>query len=95
LKKFLFLVTAAILNGVLGCQTNFEMGPSNDHTSLIWFNLVQLFQRRRFKCESLQCTTDGWMPSDGKSSQKQYEGVSDCCLMPTRQFFSYIMVRTN
>ena len=25
----------------------------------------------------------------------QYEWVSDCCLMPIQQFFSYIMVRTN
>ena len=28
-----------------------------DHPCQVWFNLVQGFQRRRFKCESLRCTT--------------------------------------
>ena len=32
----------------------FESEPAKDHVSQIWFNLVQLFQRRKFKC-----TTDG------------------------------------
>jgi hypothetical protein len=32
---------------------NFERGPSKDHPSQICLNLVQLFQRRRFKYESL------------------------------------------
>ena len=44
---------------------NFERDPPC-HVKL---NLVQRFQSRRFKCESLQRTTDGrWTPSDGKSS---------------------------
>ena len=30
---------------------NFEMGLPKDYPSQIWFNLVQRFQRRRFKCE--------------------------------------------
>jgi hypothetical protein len=39
------------------------------------FNLVQRFQRRRFKCESLRCTMDGRRtPSDGKSSHGLWPG---------------------
>jgi len=40
LLKFLFLVTAAILNGVRGCWTHFERDPPRDHPYLVWFNLV-------------------------------------------------------
>jgi hypothetical protein len=50
---------------------NFEMGLPKDYPSQIWFNLVERFQRRRFKCESLRRTTDGRTPSDGKSSLGQ------------------------
>ena len=52
MKKFLFLVTAAFLNGGRSCQTQFWKGPTQ-----VRFNLVQQFQRRRFKCESLRRTT--------------------------------------
>ena len=37
---------------------NVERDPPRDHSCQVRFNLVQRFQRRRFKCESLQCTTD-------------------------------------
>jgi hypothetical protein len=37
---------------------NFERDPPRDHPCQVWFNLVQRFQRRRFKCESLRRTTD-------------------------------------
>ena len=37
---------------------NIERGPPKDHHCQIWFNLVQGFQSRRFKCESLRHTTD-------------------------------------
>ena len=42
----------------------------------VWFNLVQGFQRRRFKCESLRRTTDGrrQTPNDGKSSHGLWPG---------------------
>ena len=30
---------------------NFEMGLPKDYLSQIWFNLVQRFQRRKFKCD--------------------------------------------
>jgi hypothetical protein len=30
---------------------NFEMGLTKDHPCQIWFNLVQRFQRKRFKCD--------------------------------------------
>ena len=35
---------------------NFERDPPRNHPCQVWFNLVQRFQRRRFKCEML---TDG------------------------------------
>jgi hypothetical protein len=37
---------------------NFERDPPKDHPCQVWFNSVQGFQRRRFKCESLRRTTD-------------------------------------
>jgi hypothetical protein len=41
---------------------NFERDPPMDHPCQVWLNLVQGFQRRTFKCESLRRTTDGWTP---------------------------------
>ena len=38
---------------------NFERDPPKDLPCLVWFNLVQWFQRR-FKYGSLRCTTIGW-----------------------------------
>jgi hypothetical protein len=32
---------------------NFEMGLPKDYPCQVWFNLVQLFQRKRFKCDLL------------------------------------------
>ena len=32
---------------------NFERDPPRDHPCQVWFNLVQRFQRRRFKCNLL------------------------------------------
>jgi hypothetical protein len=32
---------------------NFERDPPRDHPYQVWFNLVQQFQRRRFKCDLL------------------------------------------
>jgi hypothetical protein len=32
---------------------NFEMGLPKDYSCQVWFNLVQQFQRRRFKCDLL------------------------------------------
>jgi hypothetical protein len=55
---------------------NFERGPPKDHPCQVWFNLVQVFQRGRFKCESLRRTMDGRRrtPSDGKSSHDLWPG---------------------
>jgi hypothetical protein len=43
--------------GHLGYRTalthNFERDPNRDHPCQVWFNLVQRFQRRRFKCDLL------------------------------------------
>jgi cobalamin biosynthesis protein CobD/CbiB len=30
---------------------NFERDPHRDHPCQVWFNLVQRFKRRRFKCD--------------------------------------------
>jgi hypothetical protein len=30
---------------------NFERDPTRDHPCQVWINLVQRFQRRRFKCD--------------------------------------------
>jgi hypothetical protein len=38
---------------------HFERNPPKDHPCQVWFNSVQGFQRRIFKCESLRRTTDG------------------------------------
>jgi hypothetical protein len=38
---------------------NFERDPAKDPPCQAWFNLVQGFQRTRFKCESLPRDTDG------------------------------------
>jgi hypothetical protein len=34
-------------------EHNFEMGLSKDYPCQVWFNLVQQFQRKRFKCDLL------------------------------------------
>jgi hypothetical protein len=44
-------------------------GPSNEHFWQVWFNSVQWFQRRRFKCEKL---TDGRLTII-KTKQKSFE----------------------
>ena len=48
---------------------NFERDPPRDHPCQVRFNLIQRFQRRRFKCERLRRT-----PSDGKSSHGLWPG---------------------
>jgi hypothetical protein len=56
---------------------NFKRDPPRHHPCLVRFNLVQRFQRRRFKCESLRRTTDDGRrrtPSDGKSSHGLWSG---------------------
>ena len=50
---------------------NFERDPPKDHPCQVGFNLVQGFQRRRFKCESLDIRQ---IPSDGKSSHGLWSG---------------------
>ena len=51
MKKFLFLVTAAILNG--GWLSDTILGLPKDYPCQVCFNLVQRFQRKRFKCDLL------------------------------------------
>jgi hypothetical protein len=67
-KKFLFLVTAAILNIGWSCQMQFWKG---DPPMTIPFKLGFIWSSgvRRFKCESLRCTTDR-LTTDTKWWQK-------------------------
>ena len=69
----------------------FERDPHRDHPCPVWFNLVQRFQRRRFKCESLRRTTDDdrqRTPSDGKSSHGLWPGeLIKGFLLQTIHFF--------
>ena len=37
---------------------NFEMGLPKDYPCQVWFNLVQPFQRKRFKCDLLSNMTN-------------------------------------
>ena len=46
-------------------------GSSNEHFWQVWFNSVQWFQRRRFKCEKL---TDGRTLIHDKSSHGLWPG---------------------
>jgi hypothetical protein len=50
---------------------SFERDPPRDHPCQVWFNLVQRFQRRRFKCEKL---TDGRTLTHDKSSHGLWSG---------------------
>jgi hypothetical protein len=45
----------SFLTYITGFFMNFELerDPPRDHPSQVWFNLVQRFQRRRFKCDLL------------------------------------------
>ena len=54
---------------------NFVRDPPRDHPCQVWFNLVQRFQRRRFKCEKLtDGPTDGWTLTHDKSSHGLWPG---------------------
>jgi hypothetical protein len=61
---------------------NFERDPPKDHPCQVWFNSVQGFQRRRFKCESSRRTTGGRTDADGRrtpsddKSKKQHFKVA-------------------
>ena len=49
---------------------NYEMGLPKDYLSQIWFNLVQQFQRRNFKCDQNMSNLYNWYKSfERKMSQ--------------------------
>ena len=55
---------------------NFERDPPRDHPCLVWFNLVQRFQRRRFKCDLLSKYANlhnRYISAERKISQKKPE----------------------
>jgi hypothetical protein len=62
LLKIHTVVIAAILNEGGAVGHNFERDPPRDHPCQVWFNLVQQFLRRRFKCESLRRTVSRFIP---------------------------------
>jgi hypothetical protein len=41
---------------------NFEREPPRDHPCQVWFNLVQWFQRRRFKCDYVARSSFAYIP---------------------------------
>jgi hypothetical protein len=55
---------------------NFEKDPPKDHPYQVWFNLVQGFQRRRFKCESLRRTSSD-VDIQNRISQGYFRGTLD------------------
>jgi hypothetical protein len=46
---------------------NFERGPSKDHSTKVWLQLVQWFLRRRLKCEMLA-------NQDGRQAKNRKKG---------------------
>jgi hypothetical protein len=49
----------------------FEREPPRDHPCQVWFNLVQRFQRRRFKCDLLSKYTSN---QDGRQAKNRKKG---------------------
>jgi hypothetical protein len=57
-------------------EHNFEWDPPRDHPCQVWFNLVQRFQRRRFKCDLYQNMPNLhnlYKTAERKNSQKNPE----------------------
>jgi hypothetical protein len=48
----------------------FERDPHRDHYCQVWFNLVQRFQRRRFKCDLLSISASTKMAAKQKIEKK-------------------------
>jgi hypothetical protein len=54
MMRFLANITGFFMNFEDGAAGhNFERDPPRHHPCQVWFNLVQRFQRRRFKCDLL------------------------------------------
>jgi hypothetical protein len=53
---------------------NFERDPPRDHPCQVWFNLVQRFQRRRFKCDLLSKYAIPISNQDGHQAQNRKKG---------------------
>jgi hypothetical protein len=61
-------------------------------------NLVEMFLTRSWPSfvTVVLITNQAWLPgAEYYYFMPMLEWVSDCCLMPTQQFFSYIMERTS
>ena len=54
----------------------FEMGLHKDYPCQVWFNLVQRFQRKRFKCDLLSIRVTK-LPN----SEQSYKGKVKICLI--------------
>jgi hypothetical protein len=57
---------------------NFERDPPRDHHCQVWFNLVQWFLRRRFKCDLLSkyALHNRYKSAERKISQKYLAWIS-------------------
>ena len=64
---------AAILVGSRDHRTQFWKGPSKDHSTKVWLQLVQWFLRRRLKCEMLM---DGRRTTDDRRRTKSDDNSS-------------------
>jgi hypothetical protein len=65
---------------------NFEMGLPKEYPSQIWFNLVQRFQRRRFKCDlSSKCS---WVGPFQNSVQQPHPPFKMAAVTKNRNFFN-------
>ena len=69
---------------------NCERDPLKDHPCQIWFNLVQGFQRRKFKCESLRHTDGRRTPSDGKSLHGLWPGELKTIFWKKNKIVAYL-----
>ena len=54
---------------------NFEMGLPKDYPCQVWFNLVQRFQRKIFKCDLLPNLHNRYKSSERKISQNSPEYI--------------------
>ena len=71
-------------------------GPSSEHFWQVWLISVQLFQRRRFKCEKLtDGRTDGRTLTHDKSSHGLWPGElkrkkSACSFLSSRIYTDFV-----
>jgi hypothetical protein len=68
----------------MAIRHNFERDRPKDHPCQVWFNLVQRFQRRRFKCDLLSKYAIPTSNQDGRQAKNRKMGgdeilIVHCC----------------